>query len=156
MLAREMPQVKSVIRSDVAPLNHLIAGILESTDEVVFMRDPTRGGVAGVVADLAQRSGLHLTLIEDAIPVRNETLHAADMLGLDPLEVANEGKVIVVVRPGSAQRVLEVMRAHPLGRGAAIIGTVEDKHDGLCEIRTTIGGRRILQKPYGEQLPRIC
>jgi len=156
MLARELPQVKSVIRSDVAPLNGLVDVILASTNDVVFMRDPTRGGVAGVVADLAQRTNLHITLQEDAIPVRSETLHAADMLGLDPLEVANEGKVIVVVRPHAAASTLEAMKSHPLGKDAAIIGVVEKKPDGLCEIRTSIGGRRILQKPYGEQLPRIC
>jgi len=156
MLARELPQVKSVIRSDVAPLNGLVDVILASTNDVVFMRDPTRGGVAGVVADLAQRTNLHITLQEDAIPVRSETLHAADMLGLDPLEVANEGKVIFVVRPHAAASTLEAMKSHPLGKDAAIIGVVEKKPDGLCEIRTSIGGRRILQKPYGEQLPRIC
>jgi hydrogenase expression/formation protein HypE len=156
LLAREMPQVKSAIRSDVAPLCELIAEVFAASRDIAFMRDPTRGGVAGVVADLAQRTGLHITLEESEIPVRPETLHAAEMLGLDPLEVANEGKVVIIVRPEAADKVLRALNQHPLGKDAAIIGKVENARDGLCEIHTSIGGRRILQKPYGEQLPRIC
>ncbi len=156
MLAREMPQVESVLKSDVTPLNHLIRAVLRATDDVVFMRDPTRSGVAGVAAELAERSGRHIRLEEEAIGVRPETRHAADMLGLDPLEVANEGKVIMAVRPDQAALALQVMHEHPLGEEARIIGQVEDKQDGICELQTQMGGRRILQKPYGEQLPRIC
>jgi len=156
MLAREMPQVRSVLHSDVAPLNGLIAAAMESSREIVFMRDATRGGLAAVAADLAARSGLHVVLEESSIPLRPETLHAAEMLGLDPLEVANEGKVLMVVRPQAAPAVLEALHRHPLGQQAAIIGCIEQKADGLCEIRTPIGGRRIVAKPYGEQLPRIC
>ena len=156
MLAREMPQVRSVLTSDVAPLNRLIDRVLDEVEGVVFMRDATRAGLAGVAADLASRTGLHVTLDEARIPVRPETLHAAEMLGLDPLEVANEGKVVMVVRPRSADAALRALREHPLGRMAQVIGEVEDVRDGICEIRTPIGGRRILQKPYGEQLPRIC
>jgi hydrogenase expression/formation protein HypE len=156
MLAREMPQVHSALRSDVAPLNGMIEQLLERVPHVVFMRDPTRGGVAAVAADLAARSGYHVTLDESAIPIRPETLHAAEMLGLDPLEVANEGKVVIVVRPQAADDALAVLRQHPLGERAAVIGRVEANFDGLCELHTPIGGRRIVQKPYGEQLPRIC
>lgn len=157
MLAREMPDVQSVLRSDAAPLNPLIKHLLDAVPSgVVFMRDPTRSGLAGVAADLAGRSGFHVTLDENAIPLRPETRHAADMLGLDPLDVANEGKVVVVVRERVADQALAALRAHPLGSGAAVIGRVEPATDGLCEIRTAIGGRRIIQKPYGEQLPRIC
>lgn len=157
MLAREMPEVESVLVSDAAPLNGLIEQILNATgDDAVFMRDPTRSGVAGVVADLAQQSGRHIVIDEPATPIRREALHAADMLGFDPLEVANEGKVIAVVRPEAADAALRAMRAHPLGREAAVIGRVMDQQDGLCELLTHIGGRRVLQKPYGEQLPRIC
>ena len=156
MLAREMPQVQSVIRSDAAPLNGLIAVLLEGTDGVVFMRDPTRGGLAGVCADLACRTGLHVVLDEAAIPVRGETRHAAEMLGLDVLEVANEGKVVVVVRSDQVEKALESMCRHPLGAESRVIGRVEQKRDGICELTTPLGGRRILQKPYGEQLPRIC
>jgi hydrogenase expression/formation protein HypE len=157
MLEREMPEVETVLKSDVAPLNRLVEGLLEAAGEaVVFMRDPTRSGVAGVVADLAHTSGWHVSLDEESVPVRPEARHAAEMLGLDPLEVANEGKVIAVVRPDAATRALEAMRSHPLGQEARAIGCVEDPRDGVCELRTTIGGRRILEKPYGEQLPRIC
>lgn len=156
MLAREMPDVQSVLKSDVAPLNRMIARLLRRVPHVVFMRDPTRGGLAAVAADLATRCGFRIVLDEDQIPLRPETLHAAEMLGLDPLEVANEGKVVIVVRPQGAAAALEVLRDDPLGREARIIGKVEAVRDGICELRTTIGGRRILQKPYGEQLPRIC
>ncbi len=157
MLAREMPEVQSVVRSDVAPLNGLIERMLETTgDALAFMRDPTRSGLAGVAADLARQSGFHVTLDETAIPVRPEARHAADMLGLDPLEVANEGKVVAVARPEAAQDLVDAMRSHPDGSGAVVIGRVEPERDGICELHTTIGGRRVLQKPYGEQLPRIC
>lgn len=156
MLAREMPQVTTVVRSDVAPLASLIRSLLDEVPDVVFMRDPTRAGLSGVLTDLAARSGKRIVIDEPSVPVRVEALHAAEMLGLDVLEVANEGKVVVVVRGERAEMALEVMRRHPLGRESAIIGRVESGATGLCEIRTSIGGRRVLLKPYGEQLPRIC
>ncbi len=156
MLAREMPEVQSVLRSDVAPLNGLIETLRRAVAEVVFMRDPTRGGLAGLTADLAGRTGRRINLEESRIPVKPEAKHAADMLGLDPLEIANEGKVLVVVRPGQAQAALAAMRQHPLGKDACIIGYVAPEKDGMCTLHTSIGGWRILQKPYGEQLPRIC
>jgi hydrogenase expression/formation protein HypE len=156
MLAREMPQVSSVVRSDVAPLSSLIHALLDEVPEVVFMRDPTRAGLSGVLTDLATRSGRRIVIDEPSVPVRIEALHAAEMLGLDVLEVANEGKVVVVVRGNRAEKALEVMRRHPLGRDSAIIGRVESGGEALAEIRTSIGGRRVLLKPYGEQLPRIC
>lgn len=160
MLEREMPEITSVLRTDAAPLNRLIHTVLERFGEqVVFMRDPTRSGLAGVAADLAQGSGLHVTLDEEAIPIRPEANHAAAMLGLDPLEVANEGKCIFVVRPEAADGVLALLReseAIGASEDAAVIGRVEAKPDGVCELHTRIGGRRVIQKPYGEQLPRIC
>jgi len=155
MLAREMPQMASAVRSDAAPLNRLIEHVLEKVD-VKFMRDPTRAGLAGLAVDLARRTGLHVALDEPAIPVRPETRHAADMLGLDVLEVANEGKVVMVVGEEDAEKTLREMRLNELGREARVIGRVETEMDGICELRTAMGGRRILQKPYGEQLPRIC
>jgi hydrogenase expression/formation protein HypE len=112
--------------------------------------------VAGVVSDLAERAGRTVVLEEARIPLRPETAHAADLLGLDPLAVANEGKVVAVVRPGDAERALSALRAHPLGLEAAVIGRVEEEAGGLCELVTEIGGRRIVRKPYGEELPRIC
>jgi hydrogenase expression/formation protein HypE len=157
MLAREMPQVKSVIRSDVAPLNGLIEDAWQAAGPaLVFMRDPTRGGLAGLCADLAARCGRRIVLDEPEIRVTPEARHAADRLGLDPLDIANEGKVLFVVAERAASRTLAALRAHPLGRDASIIGRVDSADDGICELRTSIGGRRIVQKPYGEQLPRIC
>ena len=157
MLAREMPEVVSVVRSDVAPLNGLIeAALLAAGTGVTFMRDATRGGIAGLCADLARQSGLHVVLDEGAIPIKAEARHAADMLGLDPLDIANEGKVVMAVMPRAVNRVMAALRAHPLGKEAAVIGDVQAGQDGICELRTTLGGRRIVQKPYGEQLPRIC
>ena len=152
MLAREMPEVESPLRSDVTPLNGVILRMLENGAGVSFMRDPTRGGLAGVCADLAARIGLHVTLREEDIPVRPAARHAAEMLGLDPLEVANEGKVVVVAREADAAAALDA-----LGPDARAIGTVGDAPpDGLCDLVTHIGGRRLVRKPYGEQLPRIC
>jgi hydrogenase expression/formation protein HypE len=156
MLARQMPQVHSAVKSDVAPLNHMIQRLLHNVPGVVFLRDPTRGGLAGVAADLAARSGLHITLYEKEIPIRPETWHAADMLGIDPLDVANEGKIVAVVRPQSADQALHALRQDKYGWGAKVIGVVGAAGDGVCELCTTMGGSRILQKPYGEQLPRVC
>lgn len=157
LLAREGLALRSALRSDVAPLNRMLERLWAACGEdVVFLRDPTRAGLAGVLCDLARHGGWRVAIEEAAVPVRPEARHAADLLGLDPLEVANEGKVVVVVRPPAAVAALETLRADPLGREAAIIGSVEDARDGICELRTEVGGRRILQKPHGEQLPRIC
>lgn len=156
MLAREMPQVTSVLKSDVAPLNTMIQGLLDRVPGIKFMRDATRGGLAGVAADLASRTGLHVVLDEAQIVVRPETRHAAEMLGLDPLDVANEGKVVVVVEKEKAPLALKTLREYIHGVDSRLVGWIEDQPDGICELRTTIGGRRVLQKPYGEQLPRIC
>jgi hydrogenase expression/formation protein HypE len=158
MLAREMPGLESAVRSDAAPLNGLVRAILDGVPPgaVRFMRDPTRGGLAGAAADLAARSGWHVVLDEEAIPVRPETRHAAEMLGLDWLDIANEGKLLVLACQRDARAVLAAMQEHPSGRDARPIGRIEGVRDSVCELRTAIGGRRILQKPYGEQLPRIC
>ncbi len=157
MLQREQESmIRSELKSDAAPLTGLIGDLLDEVPDVVFLRDPTRGGVAGVLSDLAEHTGLHLTVDEVAIPVRRETLYAAEMLGLDPLSVANEGKVVVVVRPDLADEAVAALRRHPRGRDAAIVGRFDVTRDGLCEIITDVGGRRIIQKPYGEELPRIC
>jgi hydrogenase expression/formation protein HypE len=158
MLAREMPDVKSVLKSDAAPLNKLIDEALDVGGAAIsFMRDPTRGGLAGLCADLAGQCGHRVVLNEAAIQIWPEARHAADMLGLDPLEVANEGKVVLAVAPRAVDRVIAAMKSHPLGRNATAIGEIGEAMEGaLCELRTTIGGRRIVQKPYGEQLPRIC
>lgn len=159
MMAREMPQMQTAIRSDVAPLNGLIEHLLDELGHaIVFMRDPTRSGLAGTLADLARAAALHIVIRESDIPVRPETRHAADLLGLDVLESANEGKFLMVVRPHVAEKALHLLHQHQLGQDAAIIGKVDDDEAmaGVCELLTDIGGRRVLTKPYGEQLPRIC
>jgi len=148
--------VRSNLASDVAPINGLARALMDAAPGVRFMRDPTRGGLAGVLADLAERSGRRVSVDETAIPMRRETLYAAEMLGIDPLDVANEGKLVAVVPPGEARSALDAVRAHERGREAAIIGHVGEEADGLCELVTDVGGRRVLLKPYGEELPRIC
>lgn len=156
MLTREMPHLTTPIRSDAAPLNGLIQQVLKSHAKVRFMRDPTRAGVSGLLADLARVSGRRIVVEESQLPVHRETRHAAEMLGLDVMEVANEGKVVLVVADEDAGKALAALHSHPLGKDAAVIGEVADASDGLCELHTTTGGRRIVQKPLGEQLPRIC
>lgn len=157
MLQREgKAVVRSDLESDVAPLGDLIGVLLESVPDVRFLRDPTRGGLAGVAADLAEATGWHLTLDQEAIPIRPETLYAAEMLGFDPLTVANEGKVVAVVPGEARERALDALRSHPLGEKAAAIGRFGEERDGLCDLLTDVGGLRIVQKPYGEELPRIC
>jgi hydrogenase expression/formation protein HypE len=148
--------MESRLRSDAAPLRSLVAGLLRSTGGVRFLRDPTRGGLAGVAAELAKRTGCRLILEESALPVRAGVRQAAEILGLDVLTVANEGKVVGVTAPESADRALDALRSHPLGRRAAIVGEFAEERDGLCELHTVCGGRRIVAKPYGEELPRIC
>lgn len=160
MLAREMPEVKSILRSDVAPLNGMIRVLLERVPSARFLRDPTRGGLACLAADLAARCGARVVLDEERIPVHPATLHAAELLGLDVLEVANEGKVVAVVPPEEADAAVAAMRSDDRGREATVIGRIEkseaDDRGGLCLLRTRAGGLRIVTKPYGEQLPRIC
>lgn len=144
------------IRSDAAPLAGLIGRVLDAGCGVRFMRDATRGGVAGVVADLAEMTGLTVELREPEIPITTPCRHAAEMLGLDPLAVANEGKVVLVVAASDAERALDALRRDPLGRGAALIGRIVDEQPALVELVTRVGGRRVIQRPYGEDLPRIC
>jgi hydrogenase expression/formation protein HypE len=119
------------------------------------MKDPTRGGVAAVLHEMAQKSGVGILVDERAVPVRPEVLAAAELVGIDPLAVANEGKVVMGVRAGAAARVLEALRRHPLGRDAAIIGRATDDFTGSVVLDTGLG-RRLLAEPEGELLPRIC
>jgi hydrogenase expression/formation protein HypE len=157
MLARQPEtSIRSHQQSDVAPLDGLVEALFDAVPDVRFLRDPTRGGFAGVAADLAARAGLGLVIDEARIPLRVETRRIADMLGLDPLSVANEGKLMAVVAADDAEAALAALRAHPLGTRASLVGRFTESRDGLCEMITEVGGRRILQKPYGEELPRIC
>lgn len=157
MSAREGLAFQTQLRSDVAPLNGLCAEVLQAGGAgVKFLRDPTRGGLAGVVADIAEDRRLSIELDEAAIPLSAPARHTAELLGLDPLSVANEGKILIVTAADAAQAVLAACRNHPLGSAAAIIGRVTEAQPAIVELITRTGGRRIVQRPYGEELPRIC
>lgn len=146
----------SPLQSDVAPLAGMIAALFAGGIDVRFMRDATRGGVAGVLADLSERTGLSLEIDEAALPMTPAAAHAAAMLGLDPLTVANEGKVLLVVPAEQAKAACKRLHGHPFGRRAAVIGRVVERTPALVELLTESGGRRIVQRPYGEDQPRIC
>lgn len=142
--------------SDCAALHGLAAAILQACPAVHAMRDPTRGGVAATLVEIASRRRLGIEVDEALIPVRDTVRGACELLGLDPLFVANEGKLVVFVPDADAGAALAAMRAHPLGRHAARIGSVTPDHPGAVELHTPIGGRRVLDLPFAEPLPRIC
>jgi len=154
---REGMAFASPVTSDVAPLAGLVAAVLDAGGKAVCaLRDATRGGIGMVICEVAEASGHDVELDEARIPVRPEVRGACELLGLDPLYVANEGKLVVFCEQGAASRVLAAMRAHPFGRSAAVIGRVLEGNRGRVTLRTAIGGRRVVDPPYGEQLPRIC
>jgi hydrogenase expression/formation protein HypE len=144
------------LRSDVAPINGLIrAALAAGGDDVVAMKDPTRGGVAGSLHEMAAKAKVGIVIDEPSVPVRDEVRAAAEMVGIDPLVVANEGKAVIGVKARSADKVLAALRAHPLGRDAAIIARVIAERPGGVILDTGLG-RRLLAEPEGELLPRIC
>jgi hydrogenase expression/formation protein HypE len=156
LAARNRLELDGDLRSDVAPLNDLLRSALEAgAGEVVAMKDATRGGVASALAEMAEKSGVGIVLDEGAVPVSAQVRAAGELLGIDPLHVANEGKAVLGVRPQAAERVLEALRRHPLGRQAAIIGTCTEERRGVIVLDTGFG-RRILAELDGEPLPRIC
>lgn len=156
MAVRHGLDLAGELRSDVAPLNGLIRGALAVADgAVVAMKDPTRGGVASALHEMAEKSGVGVVLDEPSVPVSRPTRAAGELLGIDPLHVANEGKALLGIRPAAAERVLGALRAHPQGRQAAIIGTAIAEHVGRVIVDTRFG-RRLLCEPEGEPLPRIC
>jgi len=156
MSVREGLAFESELVSDSAPLHTLVAAMLDATHAIHCLRDATRGGVAAVLNELAAQSRVGIELDESAIPVRPAVQAACEMLGMDPLYVANEGKLVAVVPAEHVNAVLDAMRRHPYGREAAIIGRVVDEHPGIVVVRTAIGGRRVVDMPLGEILPRIC
>ncbi|PIE19809.1 MAG: hydrogenase expression/formation protein HypE [Proteobacteria bacterium] len=156
MALREGLAIDSALHSDVAPLNRLSRALRELGSGLRFLRDPTRGGLAGVLVDIAEATGLSLEIAESAIPVAGPTRYVAELLGLDPLVVANEGKLVAVIAPELEQRFIEICRGDPLGGRAAVIGSVVESTPPLVELITTAGGRRIVRRAYGEELPRIC
>src|SRR5947209_13486486 len=156
MSVREGLEFETVLESDTAPLTGLAQAILEVCPLTRCMRDPTRGGLSSALNELAAASRVGVELDEAAIPLRPEVRGACELLGLDPLYVANEGKLIAVVPREDACRVLGAMRAHPLGKNAALIGEVVTEHPGMVVLRSRVGGERVVTLLAGEQLPRIC
>ncbi|MBU8870170.1 MAG: hydrogenase expression/formation protein HypE [Gemmatimonadales bacterium] len=156
MTVREGLSFQSTVSSDTAPLNGLARVILDACPETRTMRDPTRGGAATTLNEFATASQVGIKLDEAAIPVRPEVQGACEILGIDPLYVANEGKLICIIPAEAADRVLSAMHNHEAGREAVILGDVVAEHPGLVTLRTSLGVERILDMPIGEQLPRIC
>jgi hydrogenase expression/formation protein HypE len=156
MSVREGIGFETVLTSDTAPLTDLVRVMLEACPEIRCLRDPTRGGLSSALNELAAASAVGVKLTEAAIPIRREVRAACEMLGLDPLYVANEGKLIAIVPAADAEKVLGVMRDHPLGPSAAIIGEVVAEHPGIVTLKSLVGGERVVSMLAGEQLPRIC
>jgi hydrogenase expression/formation protein HypE len=156
MSLREGIDFETVLESDCAPLADLTRVMLDACPQIRCMRDPTRGGVSSALNELADASRVGVALVEEALPLRAEVRGACELLGLDPLYVANEGKLLAVVPAANAEQLLQVMRGHPLGRDAARIGEVVADHPGMVTMRSLIGGERVVTMLAGEQLPRIC
>jgi len=156
MSVREGLDFDTTVESDTAPLHELVADMLATGADVRVLRDPTRGGVSATVNEIARASRVGIELVERDLPIPADVRDACGLLGLDPLQVANEGKLLAVVPADQADRVLEAMQRHPLGVGARRIGTCVDDHPRMVVVRTGLGGTRVLDVPIGEQLPRIC
>lgn len=153
---REGLEFETTIESDSAALHTLVADMLHAASAIRCMRDPTRGGVSSALNEIASQSHVGIELDESAIPIREQVKGACEMLGLDPLYVANEGKLIAIVAAEAADAVLGAMRKHPLASGARIIGRVSERNHGLVTMRTALGTTRIVDMLSGDQLPRIC
>lgn len=156
MSKREGLEFGTEIRSDSMPLNGLVAAMLAACRDVHVLRDPTRGGVAATVCEIAAAAGVGVELEEVALPIPAEVAAACSLLGLDAINIANEGKLVAFVRPGDVDDVVSAMHDHPAGRDACVIGKVTDAHPGVVVARTRFGARRVIDLPLGEQLPRIC
>jgi len=157
MSVREGLEFETALQSDSAPLHDIVARMLDAVgDKVHVLRDPTRGGVASALNEIAAQAKVGIRLHEAQIPIGDAVRGACEILGFDPLYVANEGKVIAIVAREVADAVLAAMRTHPLGRDAAIIGEVVADHPGKVYLRSRVGGMRVVDMLSGEQLPRIC
>jgi hydrogenase expression/formation protein HypE len=156
MSVREGMEFEAPIESDSAPLHGLVAALLAACPEVRMLRDPTRGGAAAGLNEIASQAGAGIEIDEVSVPVAPAVAAACEILGLDPLQVANEGKLVAIVAAGTATTALAALRAHPLGRRATVLGRVVADHPGMVVMRTAIGGTRVVPMPIGEQLPRIC
>jgi len=153
---RENLEFETEIRSDSAALHGLVANMVAAVPSIHCLRDPTRGGLGTTLNELAQQSGIGMRISEDPIPIKPDVAAACELLGIDPLYVANEGKLVAICAAGEAERLLAAMRAHPLGQEAAVIGEVVADPHAFVEMETRFGGRRMVDWPAGEQLPRIC
>lgn len=156
MSVREGLAFESEIASDSAPLNGLVEAMFAASKSIHVLRDPTRGGVTSALSEIAESANVGIRLDERSLPLSEEVKGACEILGLDPLYVANEGKLLAFIPPEDSERVLTAMRAHPLGSNAAIIGEVVAEHSGMVTMKTRIGGTRVVDMLSGEQLPRIC
>src|SRR5215475_7187023 len=156
MSVREGLEFETPIESDTAALNGLVEAILSASSSVHVLRDPTRGGVASALNEIAEKSGYGIVIQEAMIPIRSEVHGACEILGMDPLYVANEGRLLAFVPSRDAEKVLAAMQAHPQGRESSIIGGVVADHPGVVVMATRIGGSRVVDMLSGEQLPRIC
>ncbi len=157
MSLREDIKFKSQMKSDCAAIANLTCKLLKNSDGIKFMRDPTRGGLAATLNEISKQTRLTVQISEADIPVNPTVRAAADMLGFDVLNIANEGKFVAVVSPDCADDCLNICRNHPLGKQAALIGQITETTDlPLVEMATKIGGKRVVQMPYGRELPRIC
>ncbi|MCP4751299.1 MAG: hydrogenase expression/formation protein HypE [Proteobacteria bacterium] len=156
MAKREGLDFETDILSDSAPLNGLVEVILEASDRIRVLRDPTRGGIAATLNEIAEAAGVGIVLDEERIPISEQVKAVSSILGLDPLYIANEGKLLAIVGEDDSQAVLSAMREHPEGRESMIIGRVVSEYRGKVVMETTIGTKRVVDMPSGEQLPRIC
>jgi len=156
MSLRENLTFHTSIQSDTAALHGLVATMVAAVPDIHVLRDPTRGGLATTLNEIARQSGVGMMLHEDKLPVREQVRAACEFLGLDPLYVANEGKLAAICAPQDAGRLLQAMRAHPLGRDAAVVGEVTEDPHHFVQMETSFGGRRVVDWLTGEQLPRIC
>ncbi len=156
MAVREGLAFDTTIQSDSAALSGLVQDLLKAGIEIHCLRDLTRGGLSSALVEIAEAAGIEIAIQEHSIPVREEVQGACEILGFDPLYVANEGRFVAFVPSDAAERALSIVRAHPLGEGASLIGTVRDGTSGLVTMKTAIGGSRVVDMLSGEQLPRIC
>ena len=156
LLSRNIYDIDTDIKSDCAPLNKLIIEILKETDEIKFMRDPTRGGVSATLNEIVRNQNFGILIYENKIPIKKEVLSMCEILGFDPLNIANEGKVIIVCSKKESEKVIKKMRKNKYGKKAEIIGEIIKKPEGKVLIETLTGARRIVDMPVGEQFPRIC
>jgi hydrogenase expression/formation protein HypE len=156
MSVRQGLEFETILQSDSAALNGLVSSILPFAPHIHVLRDPTRGGLATSLNEIAAQSNVGILIQERSLPILPDVQSACDLLGMDPIYVANEGKLVAIVDPTVANDVLQVLRKHPHGARATIIGSVTSRHAGMLAATTAIGGTRIIPLQIGEQIPRIC